>query len=88
MAGLPYVTFFLVVNIGRLPLPSFAHRVSFMFLSFGQGIAMVLTLIYTDDVIKILFNILTKIFPCIRNTRIETINTIDVPMPFHGTMTA
>ena len=65
-----------------------------MFLSFGQGLVMLLTLIFTDDVKKSFWNILGRRFPFLRSTLVEnintinTINTIDIPMRPLGTTTA
>jgi len=38
ITGFPYIFLFLLVNISRLPLPLYGHRISFMFITFGQGI--------------------------------------------------
>ena len=75
----PYLTFFLVTNIFHLPLPFYGHRVSSMFLNFGQSFVMLLTLIFTDDVRKSFSNILGRRFPFLRSTQVENINTIDTP---------
>ena len=76
LTGFPYCVFFLLVNIGHLSLPSFAHRFCFMFISFGLGFGVVLTLIYTDDVRKTLLNSLRRIFPWIQTTRVGNTNTV------------
>ncbi len=52
ITGFSYVVLFLLVNISRLPLPSYGHRISFMFIAFGQGIIMLLTAIKTDHIRK------------------------------------
>ncbi len=48
ITGFPYIFLFLLVNISRLPLPLYGHRISFMFIDFGQGTIMLLTMITTD----------------------------------------
>jgi hypothetical protein len=83
ITGFPYVVFFLIVNIGRLPLPSYGHRIIFMFISFGQGIVMLLTLIYTNDVRESLFSILTKILLCIKRVRVQNVNTVNIRLQAH-----
>jgi hypothetical protein len=54
LTSFPYLIFFLQVNIGHLPLSSYGHRISFMSLSCGQGMVMLLTVIFTDEVKKVL----------------------------------
>jgi hypothetical protein len=38
ITGFPYASYFFVINIGHLPLLRYGHRISFMFITFGQGI--------------------------------------------------
>jgi hypothetical protein len=85
ITSLPYVTFFLVLNTSHSTLPSYAHRLSFMFLSFGQGVVMLLNLMYTDDVKKTLLNSLTKMFACIRNRQIENTANVNIPLEVYPT---
>ncbi|CAF0727905.1 unnamed protein product [Adineta steineri] len=73
ITGVPYLTFFLQVNIGQSPMPSYGHRISFMFLSCGQGLVMLLAIFYADDVRKSLRNILLQKLPWIRGRRIGNI---------------
>ena len=55
LMGFPYLCFFLFIQISRSSSPPpYAQRISFMFISFGQGISMLLCLINTDDVYKCL----------------------------------
>jgi hypothetical protein len=80
VTSFPYLVFFLLANISHSPLPFYAYRMSFMFLSCGQGMVMLLTVVYTDEVRKSLLNILAKKIPCIRGARVQNNNTIGIPL--------
>lgn len=86
ITGFPYVTFFFAINLGHIPLPWYAHRLSFMVLSFGQGLVAVFTLLYTDEVKRIFFNTLRKLFNCrVINSRIEPLTNHVTPMHVYTT---
>jgi hypothetical protein len=54
--GIPYLCFFLFIQFSHSSTPLYAQRICFMFISFSQGISMLLCLINTDDVHKCLIN--------------------------------
>ncbi|CAF1308873.1 unnamed protein product [Adineta ricciae] len=68
----PYILFFLRTqifsNAERLP---YAQRVSFIFLSFGYAIWMLVNLTYTDEVRKHLFSKIQCILPQLKRGRVE-----------------
>jgi len=76
----PYVFFFLLVNIGHLSLPSYGYKISFMFISFGQGMVMLITVIFTDDIKNSLLRALAQRLTFIRNTQVQNITTVDLPL--------
>jgi hypothetical protein len=80
ITSFPYAAFFVATNTSRSSLPTFAHRMSYMFISFGQGMVMLLTVIYTDEVKKTILSKLVERFPCIRKTRVQDINAINIPL--------
>jgi len=51
--GFPYLLFFLIIQFSHLPTPSYAQRICFMFISFGQGISMFLCLINKHNVLML-----------------------------------
>jgi hypothetical protein len=55
LMGFPYLCFFIFVQISRSSAPLYTQRICLMFISFGQGISMLLCLINTDDVYKCLY---------------------------------
>lgn len=48
ITGFPNVVLFFLMNINRLTLLSYGHRISFMFIAFGQAIVMLLPVIKSD----------------------------------------
>ncbi|CAF1123880.1 unnamed protein product [Adineta ricciae] len=68
----PYILFFLRAqifsNAERLP---YAQRLSFIFLSFGYAIWMLLNLAHTDEVRKHLFSKILCVLPQLRRRRVE-----------------
>ncbi len=44
ITGFPYASYFFLINIGRLTLLKYGHRISFMFIAFGQGIVTLLAI--------------------------------------------
>lgn len=54
--GFPYLLFFLIIQFGHISTPPYTYRICFMFISFSQGVSMLLCLINTDDVQKCLIN--------------------------------
>jgi hypothetical protein len=54
-----------------------------MFITFGQGVAMLLTVIFTDDVKKSLLSALAKKLTFIRNIQVQNIATVDIPLQAH-----
>ncbi len=44
ITGSPYIIYFFLVNSGGLPLLKYGHRISFMFIAFGQGIATLVSI--------------------------------------------
>jgi hypothetical protein len=83
ITGLPYVIFFLLVNLGHLLLTSYGYGISFMFITFGQGVAILLTVIFTDDVKKSLLSASAKKLTFIRNIQVQNIATVDIPLQAH-----
>lgn len=86
LTSFPYISFFLNSNINHSPMPPYGHRVSFMFLSFGQGLVMLITLVFTDDVKRSLSNILAQKLPFIRNRQVHNTTTVNVPLQTHRTI--
>ncbi len=80
LMGFPYLLFFLIIQIGHLPIPSYAQRVSFMFISFGQGISMLLCLINTQNIREYLINGIKKIKRPRRQRRVQCVNIINHPV--------
>jgi hypothetical protein len=78
--GFPYLLFFLIIQFSHLPTPSYAQRICFMFISFGQGISMLLCLINTDDVRRYLINGIRKMKRRRRQRRVQCISVIDHPV--------
>jgi hypothetical protein len=74
----PYLVFFLRAQLFPYSQPVlYAQRVSFVSLSFGYGIWMLLDLVFTDEVRKYLINTTRRVLPGTRtNTQVEPINTI------------
>lgn len=80
LMGFPYALFFLITQFShQLPSP-YAQRISFMFISFGQGTTMLLCLINTDDIRKYLMNSFRKIKRRRRPRRVPGISIIDRPV--------
>jgi hypothetical protein len=80
LMGFPYACFFLYIQFSHLPTPPYAQRICVMFLSFGQGISMLLCLINADDVRKYLINGTKKLKRRRRQRRVQCIEIIDRPV--------
>jgi len=78
--GFPYLLFFLIIQFSHIPTPPYAQRICFMFISFGQGISMLLCLINTDDVRKCLINGIKKLKRRRRKQRVQCISVINQPV--------
>jgi hypothetical protein len=71
--GFPYLTFFCLYKFHVIQLPPYALRVSYMFITFGQGVSMLINLITTEDIMKSMIN------PVFHGNQIQPINTINLP---------
>ncbi len=78
--GFPYLLFFLIIQFSYSPTPPYAQRISFMFISFGQGISMLLCLINTDNVRKCLINGIRKMKRRRRQRRVQCVSVIGRPV--------
>ncbi|CAF1402332.1 unnamed protein product [Adineta steineri] len=78
LMSFPYLIFFLHAQFFPYlkPIP-YAQRISFISLSFGYGIWMLLNLIFTDKIRKYLINKIQVLVRCLQTTRIHPHNTID-----------
>ena len=63
-----------------MPIPPYAQRICFMFISFGQGMTMLLCLINTEDVRKCLMNSIRKMKRRRRQRRMPCISVIGHPV--------
>jgi len=71
--GFPYLTFFCLYKFHVIQLPPYAQRVSYMFITFGQGVSMLINLITTEDIMKSMIN------PVFHGNQIQPINAINLP---------
>lgn len=70
LTGFPYLLLFLVTNFGHLQAPFYGHRISFIFLSFGQGLVMVVNLFHTDEIRR------AVLIKCCRQIQVQPVATI------------
>ncbi len=80
ITGFPYLLFFLIIQFSHISTPPYAERISFMFISFGQVISMLLCLINTDDIQKCLINGIKKMKRRRRQRRVQCISVINPPV--------
>ena len=74
--GFPYLIFFCLYKFHVIQLPPYAQRVSFMFITLGQGGSMLINLITTEDVKKSLIDIVNRIF---RGNQVQNVTTVNLP---------
>lgn len=77
MLGFPYFFLFIAIEIDLIPPWPYLTRIGYIFITFGQSTAMLINLLTTDDVKKVLKNIIMKYI--IQRNRIHSINLINVP---------